>query len=172
VNEVLEIAPGNLEFCLQVLYTAYLTYLLGISLIRISVGLFYKRLFGIAIDRFGWQVRLNTASNVLYIIIMGLLSAFECSPVSVFWDKSIPKATCLSALSLQLGSVITGVVLDLLVLLMPMPVIWKLQMSPGRKSLLGGTFFLGYGVVVISIGRLVTVSMFSKGLEADVTCKC
>lgn len=63
-------------------------------------------------------------------------------------------------------------VLDLVVLLMPMPIIWKLQMSLGRKSLLEGTFFLGYSVVVISIGRLVTVSMFSRGLERDFTCKC
>ena len=171
LDEVIETAPENLQYCLKVLYAAYLTYPVAIGLIRISVGLFYKRLFSIAVTQFERQVHINTTLNVVYIVTITLLSALECRPVSAFWDRKIPNATCFSALGMQLGSVIPSVLLDLIVLLLPMPIIWQLQMSVAKKGLLIGTFFLGYSVAIISVGRLLVITRFSKRIEKDVTCK-
>jgi hypothetical protein len=61
-------------------------------------------------------------------------------------------------LNIQLDSVVPSVVLDLICLIMPMPIISKLHLSSHRKALLLTTLVLGYSVIFLSVGRLVTVA--------------
>jgi hypothetical protein len=171
IDEVLEIAPANVPFSLQILYAGYLTYTVAMAFIRISVGLFYGRLFCIAVPSFQWQVHANTALNVIWLVGLNLAAVFECTPVSAFWDKSINGAKCMPTLNIQLGSVVPSVALDLVALIMPLPIIWKLHLSPNRKALLLATFVLGYGVIFLSVGRLVTITIIKTGLENDLTCE-
>ncbi|KAI8940635.1 hypothetical protein NX059_001906 [Plenodomus lindquistii] len=171
IEQVLDAAPANVTFILQVLYSGYLTYTIATALVRISVGLFYGRLFSIAVPGFEWQVHANTTLNIMYMIGLSLASAFECTPVSAFWDKSIPGAKCIPTLNIQLASVVPSVVLDLVALVMPLPIIWKMHLSHGRKALLLVTFVLGYSVIVLSVGRLVTIAKIRSGLETDLTCE-
>lgn len=160
-----------MTFSLQVLYAGYLTYTAAMALIRISVGLFYHRLFSIACPNFRYQVHANTLLNVIWLVGLNLAAAFECTPVSAFWDKGIEGAKCMPTLNIQLGSVVPSVVLDLIALIMPLPIIWKLHLSMQRKVMLLGTFVLGYSVIFLSVGRLITVAKIERGLESDLTCK-
>jgi hypothetical protein len=171
IDEVLEIAPTHVSFSLQFLYVGYLTHTVAMAFIRISVGLFYGRLFCIAVPSFQWQVHANTALNFIWLLGLNLAAAFECTPVSGFWDKSINGAKCMPTLNIQLGSVMPSVALDLVALIMPLPIIWKLHLSPNRKALLLATFILGYSVIFLSVGRLVAITIVKTGLDNDSTCE-
>lgn len=171
IDEILEIAPANLSFTLQVLYAGYLQYTTVMGVLRISAGLFYNRLFSSKGNSFRWLVHINTALNIILIVGLDLVAALECHPVAAFWDKTIPDATCLPTLNIQLGSGVPSVILDLYILIMPLPVIWKLHMASHKKVLLLVTFVLGYSVIVLSLGRLITIVKIRDGLAADVTCE-
>ena len=51
----------------------------------------------------------------------------------------------------------TSIVLDLIIIALPLPVLWKLQLRLKQKVLLGCLFALGFFVTVIQIIRILTV---------------
>ncbi len=51
---------------------------------------------------------------------------------------------CSNEDTLWLGSVIPSVIIDLIILIMPLPMIWKLQMKLTKKILIMGVFMCGY----------------------------
>jgi hypothetical protein len=173
MDDVVSTAPANIPVSLQILFAGYLTYTFAMALLRISVGLLYARLFSLALPNFAWQVHANTALNLIWLVGLNLAAIFECSPVSAFWDKGLmgKGARCAPTLNIQLGSVVPSVVLDLIALIMPLPVIWNLHLSKNRKVMLLATFVLGYSVIVLSVGRLVTIAKLGRGLEEDLTCE-
>lgn len=79
---------------------------------------------------------------VAYTVAGVFVVIFQCEPVHGFWDITI-KATCINfsvpAIILASFNVIT----DFLTLALPMPLIWKLRMSSGRKLQMTGIFLLG-----------------------------
>ncbi|KAL2057974.1 hypothetical protein ABVK25_001591 [Lepraria finkii] len=52
---------------------------------------------------------------------------------------------------------------------MPLPTLWRLQADKSRKLLITGVFVCGYRVIVVFIGRLVTVAKAGSALEEDLT---
>ncbi|KAI0127247.1 hypothetical protein BJ170DRAFT_722288 [Xylariales sp. AK1849] len=83
-----------------------------------------------------------------------LLAALPCVPVEAFWDKTI-KGTCLDATPGRWMSSVGNIVTDFIILLFPLPVIWRLRIPRGQKFALGAVFGLGFFVCIISILRLV-----------------
>lgn len=67
---------------------------------------------------------------------------FQCNPVAGNWDKNIPGSHCLlDHILLKLS--IPNAVLDWFVLLLPIVVVWKLQVSIDRKLALTAIFLVG-----------------------------
>ena len=69
-------------------------------------------------------------------------SIFTCSPVQYQWDKTIPGGYCLQQEKFFLGNALPNIVTDALVVILPMPIIWRLQMAMRRKILLTMLFAL------------------------------
>ena len=68
---------------------------------------------------------------------------FECVPVRAEWDKNIRNARCQSFRELALGSGISNLILDVMFLLLPVIMVWQLQISKIIKVSLTGIFLLG-----------------------------
>ncbi|KAF7536790.1 hypothetical protein G7054_g4228 [Neopestalotiopsis clavispora] len=88
---------------------------------------------------------------------------FSCSPVAGFWDKSI-KSTC--NITSKLGTT-TGffyvnaagtLVIDIVVLVLPIPTIWNLKLRTRQKWAIFGIFAVGGIVPAITIGRMASLS--------------
>lgn len=67
----------------------------------------------------------------------------QCSPVSAAWDPVLSLTNCRPRETHELVSVAINVVLDLMVVLIPIPVIWNLQMPTQKKVAVIGMFSLG-----------------------------
>ncbi|KAK4071565.1 hypothetical protein Purlil1_13376 [Purpureocillium lilacinum] len=66
-------------------YAMELIYISGVSLIKLSLTLFYLRVFpGNMIRLFLWGTILL---NTLYGVVFGSIAIFQCSPVSYYWDQ-------------------------------------------------------------------------------------
>jgi hypothetical protein len=84
LTQVLDTAPADLTFSLQILYAGYLTYTFVMAFTRISVGLFYARLSSLAVPSFMRQVDANTALNIIWLVSSNSAAASECYPLSFF----------------------------------------------------------------------------------------
>lgn len=96
------------------------------SLIKLSMLFLYNRIFP------G-----KTFKIVLYIIGGFIIAScvgsefaliFLCHPVSYFWDKTIPGGHCGDDNGILFGVAGPNIVTDIAVLVLPLPIIWKLQM--------------------------------------------
>ena len=67
----------------------------------------------------------------------------QCSPVRKAWIPSTP-GHCHTIERFDLGILLASVVGDLIIMLLPIPMIWNLHTGRARKVRLTGLFFCGY----------------------------
>ena len=86
------------------------------------------------------------ASAVLVIgwwIAISSMAIFGCNPIPKFWYESLP-GHCIGTPNPQLGTTIPNVITDLILLLSPMSMLWRLNVPIARRITLFGVFLLGY----------------------------
>lgn len=67
---------------------------------------------------------------------LGILfgNAFACTPVSKFWDLTMTTGSCINRLALYKATAIFGIITDVMVFVIPVPMIVGLQMSVQKKA--------------------------------------
>lgn len=82
-----------------------------------------------------------------------LANCLICRPLKGWWDVTIEGSSCGNINQLGLYDAIFNFLLDALVVILPMPVLWRLQMPASRKVALTGMFGIG-----ILYGSLISLS--------------
>lgn len=110
--------------------------------IKTSILLLYVRIFHTPTFRkVALGVWLFTACWAVSAFTSNLL---QCYPVSYFWNKNQPGHCIHNALiTIGMTNGVLSFVGDLVILMMPLGMIWKLQMDRKRKIALSGIFLLG-----------------------------
>ncbi|KAN0092112.1 hypothetical protein V8E51_017959 [Hyaloscypha variabilis] len=125
--------------------------------VKTSILILYARLFrtptfkrvciGVWVFTLCWAIAAFT-SNIL-----------QCTPVSYFWNKAQPGHCIPNALiTIGMTNGVLSFVGDLVILALPIPMIWKLQINTRRKMALNGIFLLGGFVCLTSIFRFVALA--------------
>ncbi|KAF2704364.1 hypothetical protein K504DRAFT_442554 [Pleomassaria siparia CBS 279.74] len=133
---------------------AEVTYTMAIPLIKCSILLLYHRIFpqkwlNLALLGLGFFI---TAYNLAQI----LATIFQCAPVDSLWGAS-PKEHCINVpLLIKICGTI-NILTDVAILALPIPSLWKLNLSVARKRLLIVMFSMGGIACVASIVRLFYV---------------
>lgn len=126
---------------MQTLFAYILIYVTTVPLIKLSILLFYRRIFGMT-----WMIGLCMFLTAGYFIACNVAFLVCCRPVSYYWSKYIDPAggKCVFPLyPFYLGNAAANVITDVLILLLPIPLTWKLQMRTSQKILIVGIFLLG-----------------------------
>lgn len=119
-----------------------ITYGLTITAVKVSILLSYRRIFDTAAFKKVILVVGTICVAWLFADIFGML--FLCSPMSAFWDLTLVFSNhCGDIQAMLYGINISNVFLDIIVLCMPLPMIWKLPLSPQKKLEVGGLFLIG-----------------------------
>lgn len=126
----------------EILLAAEVIYDTGITIIRTSVVLFYHRIFGKQ-RRFRIALWITMAILIAWFIAITVLAIFYCTPVKKQFDFSIP-GHCYSFYGTFIGVTAPNFFVDLLLLLLPVPMLWKLQIKKTKKVALTANFLLGY----------------------------
>jgi len=126
----------------KILLASEFAYDTSITLIRMSAILFYYRIFG---KNRPFEISLWITAGILvaWWIAIDTLAIFQCDPVSRQWDYSIP-GHCYNLFGTFVGVTIPNVFIDVLILVLPIPMLWKLQISLRKKFALIANFMLGY----------------------------
>ena len=114
---------------------------MGIMFAKISILLLYHHIFKVN-RRFRLAVYLLMAFNVGYCGACALVYLFSCRPEAKTWNVALP-GTCidLTVIDKVIGAL--NIFTDLLILILPIPVIWDLSMTTVRKVGLSAVFGTG-----------------------------
>ncbi|KAL7622877.1 hypothetical protein AAE478_006556 [Parahypoxylon ruwenzoriense] len=128
--------------------------LYGVTLmfIKWSILLFYQRVFG-ASRPVQWYTRATMVVVFLWMVSVILETFLLCRPLAYNWDTSI-EGTCGDRNTVFVIAGATNMLTDFMVLLMPVPIIWKLKLPTSQRIGLVATFSLGLFITAISIIRL------------------
>ena len=117
-----------------------LIYVLAIGLNKLSILFFYRRLFPqksvlVILQLVGLTV-------LLWQVAIGIGFILQCNPVERAWDKTVP-GHCINVVKLWLGNAIPNIVTDLVIIVIPLPLVWNLQMRRSQKIAVCGIFLTG-----------------------------
>lgn len=79
----------------------------------------------------------------MWYITATCMTIFQCSPVRAYWDMMDLPPFCHSAATYMLGTELTNLFLDILILFLPIGMIRKLQLPLVRKISVASIFLLG-----------------------------
>jgi hypothetical protein len=115
--------------------------------------IFYRRVFTRNLTWFVWAFWGMIAYSVLWGIATFIVVMVQCTPLPFFWLRAYAFykmeppmiGTCLDTRASQVPSSLTNCIGDLILLMMPFPVLWKLHMNMKRK--LEIMFIFGVGLL-------------------------
>ncbi|KAA8570253.1 hypothetical protein EYC84_002565 [Monilinia fructicola] len=139
----------------KIKYAFNLLQMIAFGAVKLSVLFFYRRIFrGKIFDIASW-----TMIGVVLVWTFGFFFTmmFECrTEFWAFWSTLSDLLThCLDDVKFQRVLSISDVVSDILILLIPIPIIWQLNLSIERKVAVCGVFLMGSLAVAFGIVRLV-----------------
>ena len=68
---------------------------------------------------------------------------FQCRPIKFNWDRTIPGGHCINQNAFYVTGGSIGMVLDIWTLLIPIPMLWQLQMPRRQKFAFTAIFTIG-----------------------------
>lgn len=111
------------------------------ALIRSSAVTLYIRIFRTQPFRLICYAFLTL--NVQFSIAAILAESLICTPVVCRFNYTIPCRSCGDNALLDLFAGISNILLDIMMVILPMPMLWGLQMAVSKKLMLSGMFALG-----------------------------
>jgi hypothetical protein len=141
-------------------FANYMWYSVSVLLIKLSILLFYRRLTPPTAVR---MRRLITATIIFFLVFIFVscsLIIFSCKPLSASWNldvKILPASHCMSLHKLILALSLVYTVGDIWMLLLPMPMVWKLQLPKRTKIGIIFIFSLGGIACASSVLKMVYI---------------
>ncbi|KAK4161108.1 hypothetical protein QBC43DRAFT_100081 [Cladorrhinum sp. PSN259] len=136
-----------------------LFYLLTICFSKISILLLYIHLFTFKWARLAGQILLGIV--IISHLYMALATFTACIPLKSYWDFRIQKKYC-HPQAVWWSNTGLHMVTDFLIFMLPMPVVWSIQLPRRQKLALSGVFGFGFVVCFISILRLLQLLRAQK----------
>ena len=128
----------------QIIVSMQTLYGINICIIKLSILLFYERIFGIPKPMFRY-VLLEMGGFVIAYSLAGILGInLQCIPLSDLWTTpSNSPLACISFGTLVTTTGVINIVTDITILSLPMPILWSLQVPKSRRWQLVTVFSLG-----------------------------
>lgn len=118
------------------------------TLIQLSFLFLYKRIFTTTIRWFTTSLYIIGLICIAICIAFFFSIIFECTPINYAWNKTI-KGHCINISARYISADVLNLVVDIALVVLPIPLVWSLQMSVSTKLAVVGMFLLG-GLSVIS----------------------
>ncbi|KAF2468387.1 uncharacterized protein BDR25DRAFT_205126, partial [Lindgomyces ingoldianus] len=133
---------------------AEIMYNAAIPLIKSSILLLYHRIFP---QRWLNQALLGLGLFIIaYSVAQILADIFQCTPVDSIWGASLKKHCIKYPMLIKICGII-NILTDVAILALPIPSLWRLNLSAARKRLLLLMFLIGGIACIASIVRLFFV---------------
>ncbi|GAM37483.1 hypothetical protein TCE0_024r07439 [Talaromyces pinophilus] len=134
-------------------------YILCLACAKLAILMFYYALLNVM--QF-WKYVIYVVSGIIVAYTLAIFFAliFACYPVERNWDP-IPQFWdmdyCIDRTGLYLATALTNTTSDIILILIPIPIIWRLHVPVGQKLGIAAIFGVGCMTIITSIARLATI---------------
>lgn len=143
---------------------AQVFFVLGTTLSRCSILLFYLRIF--TTRDMKWAVWSSLTLVISIGVSCQIVILFTCNPVSAFWTLAeMPTATCINQPAFYYAQAGLFIVIDLLTILVPLPKLKALRMPTKQKVGVGVMLVIGSAACIISIYRLHSIFVIQSSSD-------
>ena len=145
-----KVEPASIVMMAKWLVVAEVLYAWNLAWTKTSLLLMYYRIFNMPhFKRMAWAV----GSFVwAWVICIMFLFIFICVPVKKLWYPNLP-GHCIDQVGTWISNAASTILTDLIILLLPLPQIWKLQLRKTEKIGLTLAFSLGFLYVASAPSR-------------------
>ncbi|KAI0024719.1 hypothetical protein F4780DRAFT_724715 [Xylariomycetidae sp. FL0641] len=162
--DIWNLKPSTVNRGLKFFFIDEMLYILILALCRIGVLMFLRRAFG-SLPSFKRLCHIVIVWVVLTAVVFILMTLFQCWPISANWrawsdESGLNRCLNLNALSYAVAGM--GIAQDVVVLVLPLPLILHLKMPLNQKLPTLLMFSLGVFVTVISCIRLRYLLWFAR----------
>ncbi|KAJ5162534.1 hypothetical protein N7492_007926 [Penicillium capsulatum] len=148
---------GHFEIIWKLLFSHVCIYAAAVTCTKSSIIIFYRRIFNLHLSMY---IMMSLIIGYFVSVIITIFVA--CHPLPYFWlqytNPTAVDGTCINTPKFFLGNGIGAVIIDFLILLVPVPIIWKLQMPRSQRIAVTGILLLGGFVCIAGIVRLVVLN--------------
>lgn len=117
-------------------------YALAVTFPKLVIIAIFLRIFVDKPSRIGCYI--VAIITILACVVNIPLSIWQCSPPAFAWDKTIEGGSCAVNVQSHIRwGLFPNIVTDLVMLILPLPVVWRLHASPRVKAGLTITFLVG-----------------------------
>ncbi|KAG8534136.1 uncharacterized protein KY384_000980 [Bacidia gigantensis] len=143
----------------KTLMSAEVVYNFAMLCIKYSILCLYYRIFFVS-RGFTIAVWVIGAFVMGYSIAQTFAAIFQCTPVPALWDP-YTHGHCIDTSLAATVMAAFNVATDFAILILPMPILWQMQIPSRRKLQIMGIFLLGGFVCVASVYRCVVIHTLS-----------
>ncbi|PLB48122.1 hypothetical protein P170DRAFT_360728 [Aspergillus steynii IBT 23096] len=142
--------PNNVVMIAKYLVVAEILYVFNLVWTKLSILLMYYRIFHFPYFKL-WAYIIGTFV-ICWVICITFLFVFICVPVEKLWYPYL-EGRCISQVGTWIANAVSTIVTDLIILFLPLPQVWSLQLRRSEKLAVTLAFGLGFFVVFASAYR-------------------
>ena len=147
------------------LYASSIIWIPAAFFTKASLLLLTARLFSIY-KRTARCIRLYVWFLLIAYTPVQIIKIFVCWPIAHYWDPSIP-GRCLDQPKVFLTDTALAFVTDFIILVIPIPLAWKLNMPPRKKIKVAA--MLGAGGIAVAVAGFREYRIYIFQWSTDVT---
>ncbi|KID83087.1 hypothetical protein MGU_09622 [Metarhizium guizhouense ARSEF 977] len=142
------------------LFVAEICYTLTLVFVELSILSFFWRSFSVR-DSIQWPILILASIVCIWGAAVLLVTFLQCLPTRAIWERFNPASsmsannyTCeVDPVKFFYANAIPTIVTDLVMLVLPVPYVWRLQLPRIQKIALGCVFLAGVFVTIVSMIR-------------------
>ncbi|KAJ5660211.1 hypothetical protein N7507_006662 [Penicillium longicatenatum] len=156
--------PAKVETSLKAVLAEEFIWATATTLVKFSMLSLYLDIFrGKTFKILAYTIGVLSA---MLMAAMFLVGGLICQPIQKNWDITMQGGHCGDSTKMDLITAIINMLLDLGIVILPLPQLWKLKLSWVRKAMLSGIFGLGLLICAMNLTRVVFVETLDT---SDVT---
>ncbi|KAI1357342.1 hypothetical protein F5Y08DRAFT_346841 [Xylaria arbuscula] len=139
----------------------------SVSVTKFSIILFYRRTFLVQDWKFRAWLHFLSFITLGFMVSLIVANFNLCQPLSYYWRQFEPEAKgrCNDAALFLLITGILNAVIDVIILVTPIPVVLKLKMSAKKKLCVCGIILSGSIVCIASFIRIAYLVSYWKAID-------
>ncbi|KAE8379333.1 hypothetical protein BDV26DRAFT_169359 [Aspergillus bertholletiae] len=146
---------ANVKSFSKIQYAGGPLYAMSLLGFKVSLLASYLRIGGF-VKTYRTIIIIAIVAVVVNQVIFTFLFIFPCQPISAQWNPEVV-GKCINALKSYYALAGTSLGFDLVIIMLPLPVLWNLQLGRKQKVALCCVFALGFFVTIIQIIRVFTI---------------
>ncbi|KAL4876880.1 hypothetical protein BJY04DRAFT_138127 [Aspergillus karnatakaensis] len=160
------VEPNDIVLSMKIIFAYVILYATTVPMVKLSVLLLYRRIF-----RLTWSLYICAFLSIGYTISVATTISVACVPTSYYWTQWVEPLSggvCrIDLYQFYLWNAVANLLTDVIILCLPIPIVWRLQMPRSQKLAISGIFLLG-GFVCVATG--VRIHAITKmGSSVDIT---